>query len=95
MSVLPKARRASIRLPSLSAIPIRVRIACFATNEIGHARDLSRRLPTSHANDEVGRLTASFNGMLARLEQAYQQAADALESQKRFVSDASHECGRR
>ena len=159
MSVLPRARRAPIRLPRLSAIPIRVRIACFgvgvvaltvavfslllyalvaagappeqdlrglrvflwpsagitllavsaamwamagralrplkemarAADEIGHARDLSRRLPAGRANDEVGALTASFNGMLARLEQAYQKASDALESQKRFVSDASHE----
>ena len=62
-----------------------------AADEIGHARDLSRRLPAGRANDEVSRLTTSFNGMLARLEEAYRQAADALESQKRFVSDASHE----
>jgi two-component system, OmpR family, sensor kinase len=62
-----------------------------AADEIGHARDLGRRLPPGHANDEVTRLTASFNSMLARIEDAYQQASDALESQKRFVSDASHE----
>jgi len=62
-----------------------------AADEIGHARDLSRRLPAGRANDEVSRLTASFNGMLARLEEAYRQTADALESQRRFVSDASHE----
>lgn len=62
-----------------------------AVDEIGKASDLSRRLPAGGAHDEVSRLTSSFNGMLARLEEAYRQAADALESQKRFVSDASHE----
>jgi two-component system OmpR family sensor kinase len=52
--------------------------------EIGRARDFGRRLPTRRSKDEVARLAASFNGMLARLQDAY-------ESQRRFVADASHE----
>ncbi len=52
--------------------------------DIGRTRDFARRLPARSGQDEVARLTASFNGMLARL-------GDAFESQRRFVADASHE----
>jgi signal transduction histidine kinase len=52
--------------------------------DIGRTRDFGRRLPPRIGHDEVARLTASFNGMLARLQEAF-------ESQRRFVADASHE----
>jgi two-component system, OmpR family, sensor kinase len=52
--------------------------------EIGLTRDFARRLPAPRSRDEVARLAAGFNGMLARLQDAY-------ESQRRFVADASHE----
>ena len=52
--------------------------------DIGRTRDFGRRLPSSPSRDEVARLAASFNGMLNRLQDAY-------ESQRRFVADASHE----
>jgi two-component system, OmpR family, sensor kinase len=52
--------------------------------DIGRTRDFGRRLPSQTSRDEVARLTASFNGMLSRL-------GDAFESQRRFVADASHE----
>ena len=52
--------------------------------DIGRTRDFGRRLPVRSGHDEVARLTASFNGMLIRL-------GDAFESQRRFVADASHE----
>jgi signal transduction histidine kinase len=42
------------------------------------------RLPVPPVDDEVGRLGATLNAMLARLEQA-------LASERRFVADASHE----
>jgi signal transduction histidine kinase len=48
------------------------------------AAQLHRRVPQPDADDEVGRLAATMNRMLARLE-------DARNSQRRFVSDASHE----
>ncbi|HEV7423400.1 MAG TPA: ATP-binding protein [Mycobacterium sp.] len=48
------------------------------------AAQLHRRVPQPNADDEVGRLAATMNRMLARLE-------DARDSQRRFVSDASHE----
>jgi signal transduction histidine kinase len=52
--------------------------------QIGRTRDFARRLPAPRSRDEVAALAAGFNGMLARLQ-------DAFESQRRFLSDASHE----
>jgi signal transduction histidine kinase len=71
---------------------LRPLVALTATaDEIGRTGDLSRRLPPTRAKDEVGSLTASFNGMLDRLAGAQQRQADALAAQRRFVADASHE----
>jgi two-component system, OmpR family, sensor kinase len=58
---------------------------------IGRTQDLSRRLPTTAPNDEVGRLQRSFNQMLGQLEDAYTRLRSALNAQRRFVADASHE----
>ena len=51
---------------------------------IAESRDLSQRIVAVGARDEIGRLAATFNDMLASL----QLSATA---QQRFVSDASHE----
>ena len=59
--------------------------------DIGRTQDLSRRLPESGPNDEVGRLQRSFNQMLRQLDDAYQRLRSALIAQRRFVADASHE----
>jgi signal transduction histidine kinase len=48
------------------------------------AAQLHRRVPQPDVDDEIGRLAATMNRMLARLE-------EARNSQRRFVSDASHE----
>jgi len=48
------------------------------------AAQLHRRVPQPKADDEIGRLAATMNRMLERLE-------NARNSQRRFVSDASHE----
>ena len=45
--------------------------------------DLSRRIDVE-SEDELGRLAETLNGMIARLEEAFQK-------QRRFVADASHE----
>jgi heavy metal sensor kinase len=47
------------------------------------ARDLSQRLEITQP-DEIGRMAATFNDMIARLQASF-------ERQKRFTSDASHE----
>jgi len=62
-----------------------------AAEEIGQTQDLSRRLPSGNSNDEVGRLTTSFNRMLQQLQDAYSRLQGALAAQRRFVADASHE----
>ena len=68
-----------------------LRALAATANEIAQTGDLTRRLPPTTARDEVGRLTASFNGMLERLAASQAALADALEAQRRFVADASHE----
>ncbi len=60
-----------------------VRRLTEATEEVTATRDLSRRMD-DEGDDELGRLAASFNTMLAALE-------DSARSQRRFVADASHE----
>lgn len=52
--------------------------------QISRAEDLSRRLPTLRTQDELARLTDTFNEMLGRLEELFQQ-------QQRLVADVSHE----
>jgi heavy metal sensor kinase len=46
--------------------------------------DLSGRLPVVNPGDELGQLAATFNELLARLEQS-------LTHQRQFMTDASHE----
>jgi signal transduction histidine kinase len=46
--------------------------------------DLGRRVPVPSVEDEIGRLAATMNQMLGRLQQASDQ-------QERFVADAAHE----
>jgi signal transduction histidine kinase len=55
-----------------------------AADDIGRARDFTRRLPQRHSRDEVALLSTSFNRMLDQLQ-------DSFDSQRRFVADASHE----
>lgn len=51
--------------------------------EIGSG-DLSRRIRVKRVDDELGRLAATFNEMIAKLERSFRQV-------KRFTADASHE----
>jgi signal transduction histidine kinase len=50
----------------------------------GTATSLSTRLPVPPTNDELSRLSATFNAMLDRLEASFR-------AQERLVADASHE----
>ncbi|MHB8141629.1 MAG: sensor histidine kinase [Vulcanimicrobiaceae bacterium] len=54
-----------------------------AMHEIGSDR-LDRRIAWGGRDDEIGRLAASFNDLLARLEEAFAR-------ERQFISDASHE----
>ncbi|HLA09773.1 MAG TPA: ATP-binding protein [Pyrinomonadaceae bacterium] len=48
------------------------------------AENLEERLPLANARDELGKLAATFNELLTRLETSFNQ-------QRRFMADASHE----
>src|SRR6266576_76619 len=45
---------------------------------------IHERLPIQNPHDELGRLAATFNRLLGRLDAAF-------ERQRRFIADASHE----
>jgi two-component system sensor histidine kinase MprB len=60
-----------------------VRRLTEATEYVTETRDLSGRIEVD-GGDELARLAASFNTMLAALE-------DSLRAQRQFVADASHE----
>jgi two-component system OmpR family sensor kinase len=55
-----------------------------AASEVERTGDPRRRLPQPQARDEVGRLAATLNDMLASLERS-------RDAERRFLADASHE----
>jgi len=52
--------------------------------EVGKGADLSKRIPVSEVQDEIGQLATTFNNMMDRLESSFAQI-------RQFSSDASHE----
>ena len=55
------------------------------------AGDLTRRVPTPAAQDEVSSLSDSLNIMLADIEQAFTVRKASEQRMRQFVADASHE----
>jgi signal transduction histidine kinase len=55
------------------------------------ASNLHERLPVQNPRDELGGLAAVLNGLLARLEYAFEQEQRSAERQRQFMADASHE----
>ncbi|GGK93568.1 two-component sensor histidine kinase [Sphaerisporangium melleum] len=54
--------------------------------------DLTRRVPDAAGPaTEIGRLSASLNGMLAQIERAFAARADSEARLRRFVADVGHE----
>lgn len=68
-----------------------VNLLASTTDEIERTGDLSRRLEPVDRDDEIGALTASFNGMLDSIEEATRQRDATIAGQRQFVADASHE----
>jgi signal transduction histidine kinase len=61
-----------------------------AAREVADSGDPSRRVaPTGR--DEVGDLARTFNQMLSRLEAVQAELAGALDGQRRFMAEASHQ----
>lgn len=55
-------------------------------------RDLPlRRLPEPRANDELGRLGRTLNGLLDRVQRSWSAEQDAISRERRFIADASHQ----
>jgi two-component system OmpR family sensor kinase len=59
--------------------------------QITSTRDPSKRIPTPAADDEVGELARTMDGMLQALDEAHSEREQALDRQREFVADASHE----
>ncbi|GAC1434751.1 MAG: HAMP domain-containing sensor histidine kinase [Solirubrobacteraceae bacterium] len=55
------------------------------------AGELSRRVSPATPRTEVGRLGLALNGMLERLEQAFEARQQSEDRLRRFLADASHE----
>ncbi|WP_073235763.1 sensor histidine kinase [Desulforamulus putei] len=53
--------------------------------------NLHQRIAWEGPNDELGRLSATLNGMLDSLEAAYRELEESHAAQRRFVADVSHE----
>ncbi|MGN7454521.1 sensor histidine kinase [Paenibacillus pasadenensis] len=68
-----------------------IEIVIQAAEQIDKGSDLRMRIAWDGPNDELGRLTDTLNGMLGRMERAYNELDEAYDAQRRFVSDASHE----
>ncbi|MEO3807737.1 HAMP domain-containing sensor histidine kinase [Sphaerisporangium sp. B11E5] len=64
---------------------IRAELAAINVN------DLSSRVPEPEGDDEIARLARTINSTLARLEAARLRTEHALNQQRRFAADASHE----
>lgn len=82
-----------IALASLKVIDIGLRPleAVELTAESIAGGDLSARLPAAKPDTEVGRLVASLNKMLARIEESFEARTASENRLRRFVADASHE----
>ena len=59
-------------------------------DEIAAGR-LDRRVDTSDAATEVGRLGSALNSMLGRIEDAFSEKEESEHRLRRFIADASHE----
>jgi signal transduction histidine kinase len=62
-----------------------------AAGAVRDSRDLTQRVSHGSSRDELGRLVAAFNEMLAELDAAYRSLDQSNERMRRFLADCSHE----
>ena len=72
-------------------ISLRPLAAVESTAEAIAEGDLSARLPEARPHTEVGKLVASLNQMLTRIEESFAVRVESEKKLRRFVADASHE----
>ncbi|MEC0089556.1 sensor histidine kinase [Paenibacillus macquariensis] len=81
---------AALYLPLLlrTLLPLSNMVKSVEQTDVGN---LAERFPVSHGQEEIDRLSVSFNGMLERLEISFESEKEAREQMRRFIADASHE----
>ncbi len=62
-----------------------------AAESVKAGRDLRQRVTYRGPQDEIGRLAATFNAMLAELEGAYRTLDDSNQRLRQFLADCAHE----
>ena len=62
-----------------------------ATTRQVSEKNLHQRLAVAGPDDELKELADTIDGLLARLDAAFDTQRDALDAQRRFVANASHE----
>ena len=87
--ILVAAYRASSVVARRAMTPLE-QISEYSTH-ITETGDTSRQLRVERRGREIDDVVASFNMMVGQLARSRDRTAAALESQRRFVADASHE----
>lgn len=72
-------------------VGIRPLVEIESTAEAIAAGDLTRRVRPTNPSTEIGRLGASLNTMLTRIEESFRVQQESESRLRRFVADASHE----
>lgn len=62
-----------------------------AARAVRDSRDLTQQVPHRGPPDEVGRLVATFNEMLAELAEVYASLDQSNQQMRQFLADCSHE----
>jgi HAMP domain-containing protein len=62
-----------------------------AAETVKRNRDLGQRVTYTGPADELGRLSETFNAMLAELEAAYRQLNESNQRLRQFLADCAHE----
>ncbi|ANS74186.1 hypothetical protein AWM70_05980 [Paenibacillus yonginensis] len=90
LSLLAMAGGLLLYMPLIrrTLVPLNQIIRAVAATDAGN---LKQRVPEQLGQEEIDRLSSSFNGMLERLELSFEAEREAKEQMRRFTADASHE----
>lgn len=90
LSAIALVGGAALYLPLLlrTLVPLSNMVKSVEQTDVGN---LAERFPVHQGQEEIDRLSVSFNGMLERLEISFEAEKEAREQMRRFIADASHE----